>query len=61
MPESTATVSGQTGETCQVSGPYRSQGPSGAVVFIKEGDAFPPDVDGSSTVWARMLEETNAA
>ncbi|MFO7285944.1 MAG: hypothetical protein LOD94_07460 [Gammaproteobacteria bacterium] len=61
MSETTATVSGRTGETCNASGPYRSQGPSGAVVFIQEGDAFPPDVDGSPTVWTLLFEESDAA
>jgi len=61
MSETTATVTGKTGETCNVSGPYRSQGPSGAVVFIKEGDEFPPDVDGSATVWTLLFQESDAA
>lgn len=56
MPESTETVGGKTGERCPESGPYRSSGPIGAVVFIKEGDRFPLDVDGSRTEWALLSE-----
>lgn len=56
-----ATVTGKTGETCTVSGPYRSHGPSEAIVFIKEGDAFPSDVDGSNTEWTLVHEESDAA
>lgn len=61
MPESKATVGGETGERCPESGPYRSSGPTGAIVFIKEGDRFPRDVDGSTTEWTLLSDGEGSA
>jgi hypothetical protein len=48
----TVTATGQTGGTCQVSGPYRPSRNTSIVVFFKKGDKFPADpVDGRSTTW----------
>ena len=45
-------VTGQTGGTCQASGPYRPSRNPSIVVFFKQGDKFPADpVDGRPTVW----------
>lgn len=45
-------VTGQTGGTCQVSGPYSPSRNPKIVVFFKQGDRFPADpVDGRATIW----------
>jgi hypothetical protein len=51
MPVEARRVEGRTGATCSESGPYRSGGLAKVVIFIKKGDPFPPDADGSSTNW----------
>lgn len=58
MIDSTATkvtATGQTGGTCQVSGPYKSSRNSGIVVFFKSGQRFTADpVDGANTTWTMV-------
>ena len=54
MPSTITSVVGRTGSTCPQTGPYRSGGRGQVIVFIKKGDAFPPDVDGSSTSWTLL-------
>ena len=44
-------TSGKTGEMCQTSGPYRSSRNAKITVFIRKGQLFPPDSDGSATTW----------
>jgi len=45
-------VSGTTGGTCQVSGPYKCDRHTDVVIFFKAGDKFPADpMDGRSTTW----------
>lgn len=45
-------ATGQTGGTCQTSGPYRCDRHRDVVMFIKKGDKFPADpVDGRATTW----------
>ena len=55
MSNSTATsvtATGQTGGTCQTSGPYKCVRHSAIVVFFKKGSRFTADpVDGASTSW----------
>lgn len=47
-----ANVVGQTGGTCQTSGPYKCDRHASIVVFFKSGDRFPADpVDGAATTW----------
>jgi len=49
---SNVVATGQTGGTCQTSGPYRPSRNASIVVFFKKGDKFPADpVDGKSTTW----------
>jgi hypothetical protein len=49
----TVTGSGQTGGTCQTSGPYMCARHTNIVVFFKRGDKFSADpVDGRSTGWS---------
>lgn len=57
MPESSMKISGRTGEQCPESGPYRSSGRAGVVVFFIEGQTFPPDADGSETTWTLVEED----
>lgn len=51
MSNTTISAAGQTGSTCTQSGPYRSGGMAHLVIFVKSGDTFPADWDGSSTTW----------
>ena len=55
MSDTTATkisATGKTGETCTVSGPYKSTRNPSIVVFFKKTDRFSVDpVDGRSTTW----------
>jgi hypothetical protein len=49
------TGSGQTGGTCQASGPYKSNRNTGVVVFFKKGTRFTVDpVDGAPTTWTMV-------
>lgn len=50
------TASGQTGGTCQTSGPYKSGGSNSVTVFLKKGQRFPAGVDGRATTWTMTLE-----
>jgi hypothetical protein len=50
-------VTGRTGSTCPESGPYRSAGKARVVLFIKQGDTFPPDADGAPTTWALVTAD----
>lgn len=56
MSDNTATnvtATGQTGGTCQKSGPYKSR--TAVVVFFKSGQRFTADpVDGRSTTWTMV-------
>ena len=45
------TGSGQSGATCQKSGPYSSNRNAKVTVFFAKGQVFPPDVDGATTTW----------
>ncbi|HEY8509204.1 MAG TPA: hypothetical protein VIL32_12645 [Steroidobacteraceae bacterium] len=54
MPNTAISVQGQTGAVCSQSGPYKSSGTVPVVVFIKQGDAFPPGPDGAPTTWVLM-------
>lgn len=45
-------ASGATGNTCQVTGPYRSSRNARVIVFLKKGDRFPADSDGARTTWS---------
>lgn len=54
MANTVSSAAGQTGSTCSRSGPYQSTSKSGLILFIKAGDAFPTDWDGSSTTWVLM-------
>jgi hypothetical protein len=58
MIQSTATsvrASGQTGGTCNNSGPYKPVRNPTIVVFFKSGAKFPVDpVDGQPTVWTMV-------
>jgi len=46
-------ASGKTGDTCTVSGPYKSTRNTSVVVFFKRGDRFIADpVDGRGTTWS---------
>jgi len=49
-------ASGMTGETCKVTGPYRSAR-SGILVFVLANTNFPPDADGASTTWSLVVGE----
>jgi len=51
MPEAARRVAGDSGTRCPETGPYRSSGRAGVVVFLKQGDTFPPDADGVTTTW----------
>jgi hypothetical protein len=56
MTQQAIAVSGKTGETCQVSGPYVSDG-SKMTVFFSAKDKFPVDpTTGQNTTW-RMVKE----
>ena len=44
-------ASGATGTTCQAPGPYRSNRNAKVVVFLRTGDKFPVDSDGTRTTW----------
>ncbi len=58
MPKAAArSVSGQTGATCARSGPYRSTRGMKVVVYLKQGDTFPPDSDGSPTTWVMVTAQ----
>ena len=59
MPIAASSVAGQTGSTCPQSGPYRSSGMAGIVIFVKQSDTFPPDWDGSSTTWVLLAGSTS--
>lgn len=49
------TATGQTGGTCQKSGPYRPGRNVSIVMFFKGGERFPVDpVDGRSTTWTMV-------
>jgi hypothetical protein len=49
------TATGQTGGTCQVSGPYKSSRNSSIIVFFKRGQRFTADpVDGAATTWTMI-------
>ena len=45
------TATGQTGGTCQKSGPYKSSRNAKITVFVKKGARFPADSDGAATTW----------
>jgi hypothetical protein len=51
MAEAARRVAGDSGSRCPETGPYRSSGRARVIVFLKQGDIFPPDVDGASTTW----------
>ncbi len=55
-------ASGKTGTVCQESGPYRSMRYARVIVFIKKGQLFPTDSDGSATTWTLVsaAEEPSA-
>lgn len=44
-------ATGQTGGTCQKSGPYKSSRNAKVTVFVKKGARFPADTDGAATTW----------
>lgn len=46
-----AKASGNTGATCQNSGPYKSGRNAKITVFVKKGQKFPADSDGAATTW----------
>lgn len=49
------TGSGQTGATCQTSGPYKSTRNPSIVVFFKKNQRFTADpVDGAPTTWTMV-------
>lgn len=51
MAEAARRVAGTSGSRCPETGPYRSTGLARVVIFVKQGDTFPPDADGQSTTW----------
>jgi len=51
MAEAARRVAGDSGSQCPETGPYRSSGRARVVIFLKQGDIFPPDSDGTSTTW----------
>jgi hypothetical protein len=53
----TIEASGRTGDRCRVTGPYRSSRNARVILFVREGEAFPVDADGSSTTWTLVSEE----
>ncbi len=57
MADAARRVAGDSGSRCPESGPYRSSGRARVVVFIKQGDAFPTDSDGSPTTWVLVTAE----
>ena len=59
MPNTTVSATGQTGSTCTQSGPYRSSGRARLVIFVKSGDLFPTDWDGSNTTWVLVTSSTS--
>lgn len=50
-------VTGTSGSQCPQSGPYRSSGQAKVVIFVKQGETFPPDVDGTATTWTLLTAE----
>lgn len=58
MPSTLTSVVGRTGSICPQSGPYRSGGKDKVIVFIKKGDPFPTDSDGSSISWTLLTADT---
>lgn len=52
-----ARVEGRTGSRCTKSGPYRSTANARVVIFVKQGDVFLPDANGSATTWVLMTAE----
>lgn len=54
-------ASGRTSQTCREAGPYRSSRNAAVTVFLKPGDRFPADTDGSETTWILGGDEDEAA
>ena len=46
------TSSGNSGTTCNKSGPYVSNRNAKITVFIAKGQVFPKDADGANTTWS---------
>lgn len=57
MPTAAVRVTGQSGATCPESGPYRSSGGAKVVIFVRQGDIFPTDPDGSPTTWVLIAAD----
>ena len=53
------TASGSTGTTCSKTGPYRSSRNARVTIFVKRGEKFPRDVDGSKTTWTFLSASTS--
>jgi hypothetical protein len=57
MAEAARRVAGNSGARCPESGPYRSSGMAKVVIFVRQGDTFPPDADGSPTTWVLVTSD----
>jgi hypothetical protein len=57
MAEAARRVAGDSGSRCPETGPYRSSGRARVVIFLKQGDTFPPDADGAATTWVLITGE----
>jgi hypothetical protein len=57
MAEAARRVAGDSGSRCPETGPYRSSGRARVVIFLKQGDTFPPDSDGAPTTWVLITGE----
>jgi hypothetical protein len=55
--EAVARVEGRTGSRCRQSGPYRSTANARVIIFVRQGDVFLTDSNGSATTWVLLTTD----